>query len=191
MQMGTAPQSAEGAEKPNSQPTNPPIPTLTPQPHSKTKSRPLRVYVCQRSKLQAEEAAIREAQERKQKAEEAAAKAQNVAQIRENLAKELPAKLEAALAGQDQVARIVVRVPSGQRFEQKFPHNAKLELLEEWASCLKFLPSSHSPEDVEVPDKFVLCMSFPNKELVETDQTMEELKLTPSCLLCMKSLDHD
>jgi len=129
--------------------------------------------------------AEREAKETQQKAEK---KTEEISASREEASKTFGPRMEQLLSGCDNVARIVVRVPSGQRFEQKFPHGAKFSLVIEWASLLKYLPhAKHKSDDIEIPEEFHLLTSFPTTKLTEGDKTLEELKLVPSCALIMSS----
>mmetsp|Transcript_120860 Transcript_120860/g.301591 ORF Transcript_120860/g.301591 Transcript_120860/m.301591 type:complete len:96 (+) Transcript_120860:1-288(+) len=79
-------------------------------------------------------------------------------------------------------SRISLRLPAGQRIERKFPSGATLAEVYAWAEVAAYLPE-HEGKGLEIPARFVLKTSFPSRDLVEKDQTIETLQLAGTNVL--------
>lgn len=142
----------------------------------------------------AKQEADREAAEAEQRrAEKAAAAAKEREERKERidaerraLAVEIPARVEASLADAEAV-RIGVRLPSGQRLDERFGADAPLQLVADWAAAAPF----RGERAVEVPLRFQLVTSFPTQVLSDMSKSLRDLGLAPSAALLLKEIDED
>jgi len=79
-------------------------------------------------------------------------------------------------------ARISLRLPAGQRVERKFKPSATLAEVYAWAEVVAHLPENEG-KGLEIPARFLLKTSFPSRDLVEKDQSIEALQLAGSNIL--------
>eukprot|EP00419_Tripos_fusus_P058768 CAMPEP_0172920858 /NCGR_PEP_ID=MMETSP1075-20121228/204844_1 /TAXON_ID=2916 /ORGANISM="Ceratium fusus, Strain PA161109" /LENGTH=418 /DNA_ID=CAMNT_0013780943 /DNA_START=122 /DNA_END=1378 /DNA_ORIENTATION=- len=81
-------------------------------------------------------------------------------------------------------ARLVLRLPSGERVERTFGGEECLSRVRAWAACCPELPEARE-RVLHVPLNFDLAMAFPNRKLLADDdtKTLAELGLTPSAAL--------
>lgn len=85
-------------------------------------------------------------------------------------------------------ARIALRLPTGQRVQRKFCSTGTLAEVYAWAECVAYLPENVGK--FEVPQRFMLKLSFPSKDLTEMTSTIEELQLSGSNIL-LAPIDED
>lgn len=141
---------------------------------------------------QAREREEREAQQaaevERQKTEELIAMQEATKRAIEDKRRARAAKLEPE--GADATSRIGLRLPAGQRLQRKFRPDATLADVYAWAECVPYLPENED-RGLEVPPRFMLKTSFPSKDLVEQERTIEELQLGGSQILLAEIEDED
>lgn len=141
---------------------------------------------------QAVEREAREAQrleeEQRRKEEELIAQAEATRREVEEQRRAKAATLEPE--GADATARMSLRLPAGQRLQRKFRPNQTLADVYTWAECVAFLPENKD-RGLEVPPRFLLKTSFPSRDLVERERTIEELQLSGTQLLLAEIEDDD
>jgi len=84
------------------------------------------------------------------------------------------------------LARLVLRLPTGERVERSFGAGEPLERVFAWAECCQFLPEAKDRE-LDIPRSFVLATSFPQRRLCQEDRSrsLAELGLSPSAALLL------
>mmetsp|Transcript_24902 Transcript_24902/g.48484 ORF Transcript_24902/g.48484 Transcript_24902/m.48484 type:complete len:475 (+) Transcript_24902:45-1469(+) len=97
---------------------------------------------------------------------------------------------ELAPESADATARISLRLPAGQRVQRKFATCATLKDVYAWADSAAYLPENKG-RDLMVPDRFVLKTSFPTKDLVEMNSTVEDLQLAGTNIVLAAIEDDD
>lgn len=90
------------------------------------------------------------------------------------------------------LARLVLRLPTGERVERAFGADECLARVHDWAACCALLPEAKE-RSLQIPTKFELRTAFPPRKLGEDDaeRTLAELGLTPNAALLLISLDED
>lgn len=81
---------------------------------------------------------------------------------------------------QGAVAKISLRLHSGDRLQRSFAADRPVSEVYEWAHCCRPSP---------VPAEFVLCTSFPVAELADRSATLQEAGLCPSAALLLKAVE--
>jgi FAS-associated factor 2 len=92
--------------------------------------------------------------------------------------------------GPEARARISLRLPAGQRVQRRFLTSATLKDVYAWADCAAYLPENEG-RDLVVPDRFLLKTSFPTKDLVEMNNTVEDLQLAGTNIVLAAIEDDD
>jgi len=87
-------------------------------------------------------------------------------------------------------ARISLRLPAGQRVQRRFLISATLTDVYAWADCAAYLPENEG-KNLVVPDRFLLKTSFPTKDLVEMDSTVQDLQLAGTNIVLAAIEDDD
>lgn len=117
-------------------------------------------------------------------AELAAAQAQ-LAQLAEEEARRVARGVEILAAAEpdpasEVVARISLRLPSGDRLQRIFRPQQPLAEVYEWAHCCRLSAA---------PKSFELCTNFPVRSLTDKSATLQDLGLLPSAALVLKSIE--
>lgn len=145
----------------------------------------------------AEEQALQEQQQREaerleearqQKEREEAERLEAERRSREEVLRQRAAAL--APEGPADTARISLRLPAGQRVQRRFAPGAPLADVYRWAEVVPYMPE-HAGKGLEVPERFTLKTSFPSRELIEMERTVEELQLAGSNILLAAIEDDD
>jgi len=84
------------------------------------------------------------------------------------------------------LARLVLRLPTGERVERTFGAAEPLERVFAWVECCQFLPEAKDRE-LGIPSSFVLATSFPQRRMCLEDRSrsLAELGLAPSAALLL------
>mmetsp|Transcript_83654 Transcript_83654/g.210858 ORF Transcript_83654/g.210858 Transcript_83654/m.210858 type:complete len:430 (+) Transcript_83654:95-1384(+) len=130
----------------------------------------------ERAEREAREAA--EAEKRKEEEQLARIEAERVALEEER--RQQAARLGAE--GEDATARVALRLPAGQRAQRKFRPTATLADVYAWAGCVGHLPENEG-RSLEIPRRFMLKTSFPTRDLVEMESTIQDLQLAGTNLV--------
>eukprot|EP00930_Biecheleria_cincta_P070550 TRINITY_DN58190_c0_g1_i1.p1 TRINITY_DN58190_c0_g1~~TRINITY_DN58190_c0_g1_i1.p1 ORF type:complete len:387 (+),score=99.41 TRINITY_DN58190_c0_g1_i1:26-1186(+) len=128
-----------------------------------------------------EDAMARE-EEEKVAAERAAAEKGKVEQEekRKRRGEEILAQPQPIASDDVTVARISLRLPSGDRLQRVFRADQQLHDVYEWAHCCRSKPE---------PANFQLCINFPARSLTDRTAMLQELDLVPSAALVLKEAD--
>eukprot|EP00933_Yihiella_yeosuensis_P043245 TRINITY_DN3799_c0_g1_i1.p1 TRINITY_DN3799_c0_g1~~TRINITY_DN3799_c0_g1_i1.p1 ORF type:complete len:448 (-),score=116.47 TRINITY_DN3799_c0_g1_i1:201-1544(-) len=83
-------------------------------------------------------------------------------------------------------ARLVLRLPTGERVERTFAASEPLSRVLSWAECCQYLPEGEN-RDLKVPASFDISTSFPRRLLSseEGDKSLVDLGLVPSAALML------
>jgi len=117
--------------------------------------------------------------ENKEDAEAAAAAAREAEEKRVARGAELLAVPEPA-PGAGPLAKLSLRLPTGDRLQRIFLADACLSEVYEWVQCCR--PRAEPPE-------FELCTNFPVRALVDRSATLQESGLCPSAALLLKAIE--
>mmetsp|Transcript_37669 Transcript_37669/g.69619 ORF Transcript_37669/g.69619 Transcript_37669/m.69619 type:complete len:596 (-) Transcript_37669:82-1869(-) len=96
--------------------------------------------------------------------------------------------------------RIVVRLPSGNRIERAFAADGPVSRIYEWVDCAAELlaceraadsgkPRTGWPLEFEVPENFILSLTFPRQPLRDREVTLKEAGLCPNAVLALMQID--
>mmetsp|Transcript_56774 Transcript_56774/g.166150 ORF Transcript_56774/g.166150 Transcript_56774/m.166150 type:complete len:483 (-) Transcript_56774:330-1778(-) len=83
-------------------------------------------------------------------------------------------------------ARLVLRLPTGERVQRTFGAEETLACVRRWASCCALLPEA-AGRDLRIPEHFDLATAFPQRTLSqdESEKTLADLGLAPSAALLL------
>ena len=83
-------------------------------------------------------------------------------------------------------ARLVLRLPGGERVERTFGAEEQFLRVRTWAGCCPLLPEANK-RDIQIPTQFELTMAFPRHVFssADDDKTLDELGLVPSAALLL------
>mmetsp|Transcript_17897 Transcript_17897/g.54361 ORF Transcript_17897/g.54361 Transcript_17897/m.54361 type:complete len:215 (-) Transcript_17897:294-938(-) len=87
-------------------------------------------------------------------------------------------------------ARLVLRLPTGERLERTFGLQDPLSRVRRWAECCSLLPEA-SGRSLCVPERFELATAFPRRKFgpEEDGKSLAELGLAPSAALLLIDVD--
>jgi len=149
----------------------------------------------------------------RQQAAEAAAGEAKAAKVREPSVLELRRQTAAAeMRERDAAAygagpegeqcKLVLRLPNGKRVERAFGAADRVAAVYEWADCAGELAalaqsagaegdrsSGVSPAGFEVPEHFVLCVTFPRQPLTDKDADLKSSGLCPNAVIALSATD--
>lgn len=123
----------------------------------------------------------REAQQRQ---EQLAAEAERLAKRRKVLSEEFLEKPPVPTGSG--AARLVLRLPSGERVQRSFLAEDTLACVQRWAECCTLLPEA-AGRSLHIPEHFELATAFPQRCFGPSDaeSTLAELGLAPSAALLL------
>lgn len=109
---------------------------------------------------------------------------ERIAKVRRTLADKFLS--EASVVEGAGAARIVLRLPSGERVQRNFGAEEPFSRVLRWAECCALLPEANG-RPLQIPERFELCIAFPRRRLSaeEGDRTLRELELVPSAALLL------
>jgi len=82
------------------------------------------------------------------------------------------------------IARLVLRLPSGERVERTFGSSESFSRVRDWVECCAYLPEARD-RDLPIPKHFDLAISMPPRKFSSDDdhKNLGDLGLTPSAAL--------
>lgn len=152
-----------------------------------------RAIQCQRSKLEAAGDAVQDTDRALAMQQDLLTPSPLMLQRREN-AKRLCSQCEPNV---DQSSRctIVVRLPTGKRLQRVFDEADTVAEIYKWVDCAAELEALVSSGDggsgttFDVPEKFLLCVTFPRHPLADREMSLRCAGLCPNAVLAVSSVD--
>uniref|UniRef100_A0A0G4HII2 UBX domain-containing protein n=1 Tax=Chromera velia CCMP2878 TaxID=1169474 RepID=A0A0G4HII2_9ALVE len=89
----------------------------------------------------------------------------------------------------ESAAKILIRLPTGGRFERKFRADAPLSLLFDWIECRHLIEGGGGAW--VAPGSFELKQTFPLRAFQKSESTLSELQLAPSSALLLHPLEAE